>query len=123
MSRALEACMRNHGASDLVARVLGLVNAVRSEAGDPPLKALPLGSLAEADRSCPVARALSALVLVEDQRVVFCHAWYAAAAAKVWEAPFRDVLLLSVAMPDAIRDFALRFRSGAFPELLERPDG
>ncbi len=114
--------MAIRGASDLVAQVLGLVNAVLTEAGELPLESLPLGSLTEGERSCPVARALSALVLVEDQRIVFCHAWYATAASKTWGVPFCDVLLLSVAMPDAIRDFALRFRSGALPELLERPD-
>jgi hypothetical protein len=105
----------------LVQQVLGLVNAVRAEAGDAVLKCLPFGSLSNPEQACPVARALSALILPEERRVAFCYAWYATAASKVWGEPFRDTLLLSVTMPDAIHDFAMRFRSGAFPELSEKP--
>lgn len=90
---------------------------MRAEAGDAVLKSLPLGLLSKPEQACPVARALSTLMLPEERRVAFCYAWYAAAASKVWGEPFRDTLLLSVTMPDAIHDFAMRFRSGAFPEL------
>jgi hypothetical protein len=106
--------------SQLVQQVLRLVNAVRAEVGDTTLKSLPLGSLSKPEQACPVARALCALILPEERRVAFCYAWYATAASKIWGEPFRDTLLLSVSMPDEIHDFAMRFRSGAFPELSEQ---
>lgn len=108
------------GRSRLFERVLGLINKVRAEVGDAALTSLPLGSLSNPKQSCPVARALSALILPEERKVAFCYAWYANAASKMWAEPFRDPLLLSVTMPDAIHEFAVRFRAAAFPELLEQ---
>jgi hypothetical protein len=105
--------------ADLVRQVLQLANAVRAEAGDPLLTSLPLGSLKQAEQACPIARALSALVVTEERRMAFCYPWYAAAASKVWGSPFTDALLLSVRMPDAIYEFAVAFRAGAFPELVQ----
>jgi hypothetical protein len=110
------------GNSDLVGQVLRLVNAVRAGVGDPTLESLPPGSLVNSDRACPIAKALSALILLDERRIAFCYPWYASAAAKIWKTPFCDALLLSVAMPDAIYDFAVRFRSGALPELLEQTE-
>jgi hypothetical protein len=107
------------GRSQLLQLVLGLVNSVRADVGDATLTSLPLGSLSDPKQSCPIARALSALILPEERRVSFCYAWYANAASRIWAEPFRDPLLLSVTMPNAIRDFAVRFRAVAFPELLE----
>jgi hypothetical protein len=103
----------------LIQKVLQEINAVRREIGNFPLASLPRSSLRDPEMTCPVAKALSALILLDDRRIVFSHAWYAAAATKVWRMPFRDVVLLSVSMPDAVYDFATAFRAGAFPELLE----
>ena len=107
------------GDPTLVQKVLQQINAVRREIGDSPLASLPKGSLRDPKMTCPVAKALRALILLDDRRIVFSHAWYAAAATKLWRMPFRDVVLLSVGMPDAVYDFATAFRAGEFPELLE----
>ena len=107
--------------ADLQRIVLRLVNAVRVEAGDPRLGSFPLASLSDPDFQCPVARALSALVLLGEKRIVFSHPWYAAAATQVWKVPFLDPLLSSVAMPEPIYEFAIRFRDGQLPHLLEAP--
>ena len=111
--------MRTGCASELVANALQLVNAVRRELGEPVLAALPRGSIHRANAECPVGKALSALILLEERRVVFCYPWYASAATKVWRVSFADPLLMSVTMPDAIHDFATAFRRGLFPDLLE----
>ncbi|MBF6558770.1 MAG: hypothetical protein IVW56_00670 [Candidatus Binataceae bacterium] len=66
-----------------------------------------------------MAKALSALILPDERRVVFCYPWYASAATKVWRVAFADPLLMSVAMPDAIYAFAAAFRLRRFPDLLE----
>jgi hypothetical protein len=107
--------------TNLLKTVLRLINAVRVEAGDRRLASIPRASLSDPDFECPVARALSALVLPDEQRLVFSRPWYAAAATKAWGVPFRDTLLSSVAMPAAIYEFAIKFREGKFPELLETP--
>jgi hypothetical protein len=106
-------------ASELVTEVLELCNSARIEAGDPKIASLPLGSLKDPDFNCPIAKALLAMVLPNEHRVVFTHPWYAAAATKVWRVPFCDALLTSAAMPQAIYEFAVRFRQGSFPSLLE----
>jgi hypothetical protein len=111
--------MEVNGNPALFDRVLHLVNAVRQRAGDSPLTALPAGSLRNPEQTCPVAIALNALVIVAQRRIVFCHPWYAAAAASVWRAAFQDPLLMSVAMPAPIYEFAAAFRARAFPQLLE----
>ena len=104
---------------ELVSTALRFINAVRREVGEPLLAALPRGSIHAAHAECPVAKALSALILPEERRVVFCYPWYASAATKVWRVSFADPLLMSVTMPDAIYDFATAFRRGRFPDLLE----
>jgi hypothetical protein len=106
-------------ASQLASNALQLINAVRSEVREPALTALPRGSIHSANAECPMAKALGALILPEERRVVFCYPWYASAAAKVWRVPFADTLLMSVIMPDTIYDFAIAFRDGRFPDLLE----
>jgi hypothetical protein len=111
--------MEVNGNATLVDTVLELVNAVRHRAGDLPLTALPKGSLRNPEQTCPVARALHALVLTEERRIAFCHPWYAAAAATLWRAAYRDTLLMSVAMPDPVYEFVTAFRFGGFPQLLE----
>ena len=111
--------MRLRCASELVANALQLVSAVKREVGEPVLAALPRGSIHRANAECPVAKALGALVLPEERRVVFSYPWYASAATKVWRVSFADPLLMSVIMPDAIYDFATAFRRGRFPDLLE----
>jgi len=111
--------MRVRCASELVANALQLVNAVKREVGEPVLAALPRGSIHLANAECPVAKALSALILPEDRRIVFCYPWYASAATKIWRVSFADPLLMSVTMPDAIYDFAAAFRLSRFPDLLE----
>jgi hypothetical protein len=104
---------------ELVAPALRLVNAVRREIGESPLESFPRGSLEDADRRCPVARAMTALVIPRERRIVFCYPWHASAATKVWLVSFADPLLMSVIMPDAIYDFATAFRRGLYPDLLE----
>jgi hypothetical protein len=111
--------MAVNGNATLVDNVLRLVNAVRQRAGDPPLNNLPAGSLRNTEQTCPVARALHALVLANERRITFCHPWYAAAAATVWRAAYRDTLLMSVSMPEVVYEFVIAFRSGCFPHLLE----
>jgi hypothetical protein len=103
----------------IVSRMLALVNAVRRETREPALNSLPRGSLRDPAARCPIAKALTARVLPEERRIVFCYPWHAAAAAKIWGVPFADPLLMSVAMPDAIHDFADAFRRGLLPDLLE----
>jgi hypothetical protein len=103
----------------LLRRVLRLANAVRAEAGDCVLESLPLGSIEEAEQACPIARALCALVIPSERRIVFRYPWYAAAAAKIWNRPFTDALLLSVRLPEALYEFATAFRAGLLPELLQ----
>jgi hypothetical protein len=110
------------GETVLAKTVLGLVNRVRTEAGDEPLKFLPRGSIKNSERGCPLARALVAVILPKERRIAFCYEWYAVAATKIWRVPFTDALLLSVAMPDPLYEFAIAFRSGAFPELVEFPE-
>jgi len=110
------------GATDnavLKRTVLRLVNAVRFEAGDHKLTSLPPASLDDPDFNCPVARALAALILPREGRIVFSRPWYAAAATRVWSVPFSDTLLSSVAMPRAVYEFAVMFRDGLFPEFLQ----
>ena len=103
---------------ELVTPTLRLVNAVRREIGEPPLESLPPGSLEDADRRCPIAKAMTALVIPRERRIVFCYPWHASAATKVWQVSFADPLLMSVTMPDVIHDFATAFRRGLFPDLL-----
>jgi hypothetical protein len=103
----------------LVREVLQLCNSARIEAGDPKIASLPHGLLRDPDSNCPVARALIAMVLPNEHRIVFSHPWYAAAATKVWGVPFCDALLSSAAMPQAIYEFAVWLRQGKFPRLLE----
>ncbi|MGH7781705.1 MAG: hypothetical protein ACREQR_17965 [Candidatus Binataceae bacterium] len=103
----------------LMARALQLVNAVRREVGEPVLASLPRGSIDNAKAECPIAKALTALILLEERCVVFCYPWHASAATKVWRVPFADALLMTVIMPDSIKDFAAAFRRGLFPDLLE----
>jgi hypothetical protein len=49
---------------------------------------------------------------------VFCYPWHAAAVAKIWRrlksgaCPSPILILMSVATPDAIYDFADAFRRG-----------
>ena len=119
MTPASGSAMRVRCASELVANVLQLVNAVRREIREPVLAALPRGAIPTANAECPVARALGALVLPDERRVVFCYPWYASAATKVWGVSFADPLLTSVTMPDTIFDFTIAFRLGHFPDLLE----
>jgi hypothetical protein len=104
---------------ELVATALRLVNALRSETGEPPLESLPPGSLEDADRRCPIAKAMTALVIPRERRIVFCYPWHASAATKVWRVSFADSLLMSVIMPEAIYDFASAFRLGLLSDLLE----
>ncbi len=104
---------------EIVSRALALVNAVRCETGDPALNSLPRGSLRDPAARCPIAKALTALVLQEECRIVFCYPWHAAAAAKAWSVPFADPLLMSVVMPDVLQNFAVAFRRGLFTDLLE----
>jgi hypothetical protein len=104
---------------ELVTAALRLVNAVRREIGESPLESFPPGSLEDADRQCPLAKAMTALVIPRERRIVFCYPWHASAATKVWRASFADSLLMSVIMPDAIYDFATAFRRGLLPDLLE----
>jgi hypothetical protein len=104
---------------EIVSRALVLVNAVRRETGEPALNSLPRGSLRDPAARCPIARALTALVLPEERRIVFCYPWHAAAAADAWRVPFADPLLMSVFMPDVLRNFAVAFRSGLLADLLE----
>lgn len=106
-------------ASQLASNALQLINAVRREVREPALTALPRGSIHSANAECPMAKALGALILPEERRVVFCYPWYASAAARVWRVPFADTLLMSVTMPEAIYDFAIAFRRSRFPDLLE----
>jgi hypothetical protein len=103
----------------LIQQALHLVNMVRLEVGEPPLLELPSGSLRNPEQSCPLARALVAVVRLEEEQIVFCYEWHSAAAAKRWKMPFRDGLLMSVEMPKVLLDFVRAFRSGAFPELVE----
>ena len=104
---------------EIVSRALVLVNAVRRETGEPALNSLPRGSLRDSAAQCPIAKALIALVVPEEGRIVFCYPWHAAAAVKAWSVPFADPLLMSVVMPDVLRDFAVAFRRGLFADLLE----
>jgi hypothetical protein len=104
---------------ELVATALRLVNAVRREIGEPPIESFPPGSLEDADRQCPLAKAMTALVIPRERRIVFCYPWHASAATKVWAVSFADSLLMSVIMPDALYDFATAFRRGLMPNLLE----
>jgi hypothetical protein len=101
----------------LVATVLKAINVLRREVGDDELSCLPQGSTRTPDDGCPVARALTALVLLSERRISFHHPWYAAAAAKLWKVPFTDAFLMSVDMPEAIYEFSVAFRAGALPEL------
>jgi hypothetical protein len=111
--------MEGNGNATLIDDVLRLVNAVRERAGDSPQAALPAGSLRNPEQTCPVARALRAVVLAGERRIAFCHPWYASAASIVWRAAYRDALLMSVSMPEAVYEFVTAFRVGAFPQLLE----
>jgi hypothetical protein len=104
---------------ELVATALRLVNAVRREIGELPLNSFPQGSLEDADSRCPLAKAMTALVIPREHRIAFCYPWHASAATKVWGVSFADSLLMSVVMPDAIYDFAAAFRRGLLPDLLE----
>ncbi len=103
----------------IITTALSFINAIRREIGEEPLAAFPRGSLKGPAAQCPVERALTAMVMLQERRIVFCYPWHAAAAAKIWGVPFADPLLMSVAMPDAIHDFADAFRRGLLPDLLE----
>jgi hypothetical protein len=103
----------------IAATVLALINAVRREAGEGELESLPVGSRRNPQYNCPIARALTALIVPEERRISFHHPWHAAAATKLWKVPFTDTLLLSVEMPEAIYEFAVAFRAGNLPELEE----
>lgn len=105
-------------ASELASNALQLVNAVRSEVREPLLSELPRGSIPTANTECPIAKALTAMILPEERRIVFCYPWHASAASKIWRASFADALLMSVNMPDAIYKFAIAFRHGLYPDLL-----
>ncbi|MGC1397589.1 MAG: hypothetical protein WA827_03530 [Candidatus Binatus sp.] len=105
--------------TELVTSALRLVNAVRREIGEPPLESFPPGSLEDADSRCPLAKAMTALVILRERRIVFCYPWHASAATKLWGVSFADSLLMSVTMPDALYDFATAFRRGLLPNLLE----
>ncbi|MGH7813942.1 MAG: hypothetical protein ACREQI_08075 [Candidatus Binataceae bacterium] len=98
---------------------LKFVNAIIRELGEAPLESFPRGSLKDATAQCPIAKALTALIFLEERRVVFCFPWYAAAATKVWSVSFADPFLMSVVMPDAIYEFSSAFRRGLLPDLLE----
>lgn len=103
----------------IITTALSFINAIRREIGEEPLAAFPRGSLKGPAAQCPVEWALTALVVLQERRIVFCYPWHAAAAAKIWRVPFADPLLMSVAMPQAIYDFAVAFRCGRFADLLE----
>jgi hypothetical protein len=105
-----------------VPRVLALINAVRREVGELELDRLPSGCRSNPEYNCPIARALTALILPEERRISFHHPWHAAAATKLWKVPFTDPLLLSVEMPNVIYEFALAFRAGSLPDF-EQPRG
>jgi hypothetical protein len=104
----------------LAARALTTVNAILREVGEDELSLLPAGARKNPEYNCPIARALTALVLPAERRVSFHHPWYAAAATKLWKVPFTDPFLLSVEMPKTIYEFAVAFRAGALPEFEER---
>jgi len=104
----------------LTAHALSAVNAIRREVGEDELDSLPAGARRNPEYNCPIARALTALVLPAERRISFHHPWYAAAATKLWKVPFTDPLLLSVEMPEAIYEFVVAFRAGALPELEEK---
>ena len=106
-------------ASQLASNALQLINAVRSEIREPLLAQLPRGSIRLANAECPIAKALTAIILPEERRIVFCYPWHASAANKIWRASFTDALLMSVNMPDVIYNFATAFRRGLYPDLLE----
>lgn len=103
----------------LTTRALSDVNAIRREVGEDELDSLPVGERSNPECNCPIARALTALVLPAERRISFHHPWYAAAATKLWKVPFTDPLLLSVEMPETIYAFVVAFRAGAFKELEE----
>jgi hypothetical protein len=103
----------------IIQQALHLVNLVRLEVGEPTLPELPRGSLRNPEQSCPIARALVAVVRLEEAQIVFCYEWHSAAAAKRWKMPFSDGLLMSVEMPEVMLEFVRAFRAGAFPDLLE----
>jgi hypothetical protein len=104
---------------ELVDRALRLVNEVRHDTGEPTLTSFPAGSLEDAASRCPIAKALTAIVVLEERRIVFCYPWHAAAAAKGWRVPFADSLLMSVILPDALYEFADAFRRGLLRDFLE----
>ena len=104
----------------LTARALNAVNAVRREVGEDELDSLPAGARQNPEYGCPIARALTALVIEAERRISFHHPWYAAAATRVWRVPFTDPFLLSVKMPEIVYEFVVAFRAGALPELEER---
>jgi len=105
--------------SELASDALQLVNAVRSEVREPLLAELPRGSIRWANGECPIAKALTAIILPEERRIAFCYPWHASAATKTWRVSFTDALLMSVNMPDVIYDFAIAFRRGLYPDLCE----
>jgi hypothetical protein len=104
----------------LTARALSAVNAIRLEVDEDKLDSLPVGTRSNPEYNCPIARALTALILPAERRISFHHPWYAVAATKVWKVRFTDPLLLSVEMPQTIYEFVVAFRAGAFSELEER---
>lgn len=102
-----------------MAKVLKSINVLRREVGDDELVCWPKGSRKIPDDGCPVARALTALVLPREGRISFHYPWYAAASAKPRRVPFMDAFLMSVAISSITYEFAVSFRAGAFPELEE----
>jgi hypothetical protein len=105
--------------SECASNALQLVNALRREVGEPVLRGFPRGTIHAASSSCPLAKALTALILPEEHRIVFCYPWHASAATKAWRVSFTDTFLMSVHMPAAIYDFAVAFRRGLYEDLVE----
>jgi hypothetical protein len=104
----------------IASRVLSAVNDIRREVGEEELNSLPAGARSDPERNCPIARALTALVLPAERRIAFHHPWYASAATKLWKVPFTDPFLLSVVMPEVAYLFVVAFRAGELPEFEER---
>jgi len=103
----------------LTTRALSAVNAIRLEVDEDKLDSLPVGARTNPEYNCPIARALTALILPTERRISFHHPWYAVAATKIWKVRFTDPFLLSVEMPQTIYDFVVAFRAGVLPELEE----
>lgn len=71
-----------------IVTALSFINAVRHEIGEEPLISFPRDSRKDPASQCPVEKALTALVILQERRIVFCYPWHAAAAAKIWRVPF-----------------------------------